>query len=90
MLCAMCLYCQSLLGNDLRLLKMLQDYLDKRIGTTAFNKLPSHQWYLPEELVALAFFDQEIPDGIKRQMMVSHSKNGDEEPFKCAKTTVLG
>ena len=55
--------------NDIRL-KMLQDYHDKRIGNTGFNKLSSYLWYLSEELVGLAFFDQELPDDIKRQYVV--------------------
>ena len=68
--------------NDLGLLKMLYDYPDKNIATTALNKLSGHLWYLSEELVALAFFDQEVPDDMKRQMGVSLSKVGDEEPSK--------
>ena len=68
--------------NDLGLLKMLYDYPDKKIATTALNKLSGHLWYLSEELVALAFFDQEVPDDMKRQMVVSLSKVGDEEPSK--------
>ena len=49
----------------------------------ALNKLSSHLWYLFDEIVALAFVDQEIPDNMKRQMVVALSKDGDEESSKC-------
>ena len=48
--------------NYLGLVKTLQDYHDKRIETTALGQL----WYLFEELVALAFFDQEVKDDMKQ------------------------
>ena len=66
---------------------MLQDYHNKRIRTTTFNKLSSHLWYLSEALsesVALAFFDQDIPDDMKRQMVVTLCQDVDEESSKCA------
>ena len=71
--------------NDLALAKTSQDYHDKRIGTTALNKLSAGQlWYLSEELVALAFFDQNVPDDMKRQMVAALDKHGDEDPPKRA------
>ena len=49
------LFPESTPRNDLKLLKMLHDYPDERIATTALSKFSSHLWYLSEELVALAF-----------------------------------
>ena len=41
-------------------------------------------WYLSEEFVAFAFFDQEIPDDLKRHLVLSLRKDGFEQPLKCA------
>ena len=73
---------ESTTRNDLRLLKMLHDYPDKRIATTALNKFSSHLWYLSEELVALVSFDKEVSDDMKRQMVVSLSKVSNEGTSK--------
>ena len=62
--------------NDLRLAKTLQNYHDKKIGATAPNKFSGQLWYLSEELVALACFDQEKPDVVKRQKIVALDKDG--------------
>ena len=41
-------------------------------------------WYLSEEFVPFAFFDQEIPDDLKRHLVLSFRKDGFEQPPKCA------
>jgi len=35
-------------------------------GTNALNKFSGQLWYLSQGLVALGFFDQEVPDDMKR------------------------
>ena len=41
-------------------------------------------WYLSEEFVAFAFFNQEILVDLKRQLVLSFRKDGFEQPPKCA------
>ena len=41
-------------------------------------------WYLSEEFVPFPFFDQEIPDDLKRQLVLSLRKDGFDQPPKCA------
>lgn len=56
--------------NDLWLLKNLKSFenINKNMSKKALTKLLGHLWYLSEELVALAFFDDEVS---------FESKNGD-------------
>jgi len=44
------------------------------------KKFLGHLWYLSEEVVALAFFDDEVPNDVKRKMVLSLHK-----PVKRAK-----
>ena len=53
-------------------------------GTIALNKLSGQLWYVSEGLVTLAFFDQEVPDNMKRRMVAALDKDGDEDPSKRA------
>ena len=56
-------------------------------GTIALNTFSGQLWYLSEGLVALAFFDQEVPDDMKRRMVAALDKDGDEDPLKRALQT---
>ena len=48
--------------EDLKLLKTLQQYksVDEKISKATSEKMLGHLWYLSEELVALAFFDDAV------------------------------
>ncbi|KAK9892722.1 hypothetical protein WA026_021913 [Henosepilachna vigintioctopunctata] len=53
---------QSAPRNDLQLLKDLKAFesVNKNLATIALKKILNHLWYLSEELVSLAFFDDEL------------------------------
>ena len=71
--------------EDLNLLKAIQHFesVDETIAKTTYQKMSGHLWYLSEELVALAFFDDGVPKEEKRQMLHAiKSVSGDEEPTK--------
>ncbi|GBM70627.1 hypothetical protein AVEN_117340-1 [Araneus ventricosus] len=57
--------------NDFNLMKSLSQYknIDEEISKVASEKLANHLWYLSEDLVALALFDNQVPHCIKRQMI---------------------
>lgn len=69
--------------NDLTLLqKFIQyEHVNAAVSKAAQEKLAAHLWYLSEENVALAFFDENVPlnvkvrmaDAIKRRDSVSKS-----------------
>ena len=59
----------------------VNNYVD---GTITLNQFSGQLWYLSEELVALDFFDQEVPDVMKRRMVAAFDKDGDEDPLKRA------
>lgn len=46
--------------NDLQLLQSLSSYKDKDVAKAAASKLRKHIWYLSEELVAMAMFDDRL------------------------------
>lgn len=46
--------------QDLQLLKAFNSYKNKSISNAALEKLTAHLWYLSEEAVGLAFFDESI------------------------------
>ncbi|GBM88796.1 hypothetical protein AVEN_269435-1 [Araneus ventricosus] len=52
-------------------MKSLLQYkkIDEEISKVASEKLANHLWYLSEDLVALALFDNQVPHCIKRQMI---------------------
>jgi len=56
-------------------------------GTITLNQFSGQLWCLSEELVALDFFDQEVPDDMKRRMVAAFDKDGDEDPLKRALQT---
>lgn len=57
--------------NDLQFLKDLKLYesINRSISKEAFAKFTHHLWYLSEETVGFAFFDDNIPIGVKEKMV---------------------
>lgn len=64
--------------NDLQLLKDLKAYeeINQQIAKAAVKKILSHLWYLSEELVAFAFFDDKVPLETKRKMVNAVENEG--------------
>ena len=60
----------------------LRRYSDATISSLALKKLQGHLWYLSEELVALAFFDDQVSVDTKRKMLRSLTNVGIENPLK--------
>jgi hypothetical protein len=60
--------------NDLDLIQKLQKYPDKGIADKALESIGRHLWYLSEELVSLAFFDDRISAEEKEVMPGNLSK----------------
>jgi len=73
--------------NDLLLLKDIDSYNDinPTISGIAMKKFLGHLWYLSEALVALAFFDDEVPNDVKWKMVLSLQKPAAEHAVKRAK-----
>jgi len=73
--------------SDLQLLKDIDSYkvINPTISGIAIKKFLGHLWYLSEELVALAFFDDEVPNDVKCKMVLSLQKPAAEHPVKRAK-----
>ena len=70
---------------DLQLLKDIMEYkaLNTAVADVALKKFLGHLWYLSEELVAFAFFDDAISLDTKRQMVEGlHNTGGNEHPLK--------
>lgn len=44
-------------------------YFDKEVSTALLQKIRNHLWYLSEETVGLAFFDESVPLEIKKMMV---------------------
>lgn len=57
-------------------------YPDAIISSLALKKLQGHLWYLSEELVALAFFDDEVSVDTKRKMIGCLTSAGIENHLK--------
>ena len=72
-------------ANDLKLLKLLAA-TGSPASLGALKKLCGQLWYLSEELVALAFFDQNVDAQEKRAMIEALSKQGttDDPPKRIA------
>jgi hypothetical protein len=69
---------------DLDLLKDIEKYKENNstIASIAMKKFLGHLWYLSEELVAFAFFDDGVSVDTKRQMVAALHKTGNEHPLK--------
>ena len=68
--------------NDLQLLKDLTAYsvINKDVASSAMKIFMRHLWYLSEMLVGLAFFDSEVFDAEKVQMVAALSKPSEDSP----------
>lgn len=70
---------------DLQLLKDIMEYksLNTAVADIALKKFLGHLWYLSEELVAFAFFDDAVSLDTKRQMVEAlHKTGGNGHPLK--------
>ena len=58
-------------NNDFQFSKELVKYknIDKSIFKVAVKKFKSHLWYLSPELCAMAFFDNNVSNDMKRKMV---------------------
>jgi len=74
----------SALCIDIRLIKDIDSYKDinAAVSGIAMKKFLGHHWYLSEELFALAFFDDDVPDDTRRKMVLSLQYPGAEHPLK--------
>ena len=54
--------------NDLDFLEALRIYPDRPTAALAMKALQRHLWYISEELIGLAFFDERIEPDVKREM----------------------
>src|SRR5215469_5853407 len=70
--------------NDLNLLKSLSVYRkkNKELANAAINKIKNHLWYLSEELIAMAFFDDRITFETKRKMKEALPNHVESNPPK--------
>lgn len=75
--------------QDLWFLKAIYQYPNRNISKIATNKFLGHLWYLSEELVALAFFDDNVPIETKREMVTALNNPGIENPSKRANVEVM-
>ncbi|CAH2101754.1 unnamed protein product [Euphydryas editha] len=66
--------------NDLWLLKNLKNFenTNKTMSKKALTKFLGQLWYLSKELVALAFFDDEISLESKQKMVIALNKKGSD------------
>src|SRR5207253_1570916 len=71
---------------DLQLLKDIDKYKDDNpaISSVALKKFLGHQWYLSEELVAFAFFDDAVTSETKVRMVDALKTQRVEHPLKRA------
>ena len=69
---------------DLELIKDIEKYKahNKAVSQIAMKKTLGHLWYLSEELIAMAFFDDEVSDATKRLMVSALQAPGAEHPLK--------
>jgi hypothetical protein len=69
--------------RDLTLIKSLLQLPNAAISKATSDKMSKHLWYLSEELVALAFFDDAVPSETKQRMIAKLQGEDDEdEPLK--------
>jgi hypothetical protein len=76
--------------NDLCLLKNLNNYktTNEQLANTVLQKFMNHLWYLSEELIALAFFDDEISHDTKQKMKEALTLPSDPDPPKKTKIDI--
>ena len=74
-------------SNNLKLLKQLQLFrtINTNKSNAAVKKRVSQLWFLSEELVGLALFDNNLDNGTKYKMaMAMNKKEGKKYPLKLA------
>lgn len=65
--------------RDLTFLKTIfNDSKDPKTSTEVVRKFCKHLWYLGEESIALAFFDDDVPVELKRKMVTKLNIEGEE------------
>lgn len=71
-------------NNDLELLKDLKKFeeINSLQSKLAMKKFLGHLWYLSEELVAFAFFDESVSNNTKKKMVSALKNEGIEHPLK--------
>ena len=71
-------------AHDLKWLKELDalKFHQADISKVSLKKLSGHLWYLSEELVALAFFDDKVSNETKRKMVQGLNTDAEKEPAK--------
>lgn len=76
---------------DLNFLINLHNYgtTDKEISTVAVKKMCGHLWYLSEEAVGLAFFDNSIPFDVKERMVTSFRGGHIDDAVICHNRNVI-
>ena len=75
--------------QDLCFRKTLHQYPNNSILNIAVKKFLRHFWYLSEELVALAFFDDDLPIDTKREMVYALNNPGFENPSNWANVDLM-
>lgn len=71
--------------SDLQLAANIQEFalVHPAAAASAQTKLCAHLWYLSEESVGLAVFDEGLPDSEREKIIMSiRTKQGEEEPPK--------
>lgn len=66
---------------DLLFLREMSEYkrIDKKIAEGVINKIVRHLWYLADECIALSFFDENVPNEVKRNMVLQLKSFDNEE-----------
>ena len=66
------------------MLSQLLEYkkVNEQVASAALTTFRRHLWYLSEQLVGLAFFDNEVTDEIKVQMVSALTKEGRDNTCK--------
>ena len=68
--------------NDFQLMGQLLRYPEAKISSVTSKKLGLHLWYISEELVALALFDNRVPADMKKLMVAAMDKPAPDHPPK--------
>ena len=66
--------------NNFHLMKELMHYQHQGISITTSKKLSLHLWYLEEELVGLAFFDDRVPVAMKKLIIEALEEDAVNHP----------
>ena len=69
-------------AHDLAFYRSLVNYMDKEIAREASKAFGRHIWYISEELVSLALFDERTTLEDKRLIVAAFDRDGAEDPPK--------